>query len=150
MLQQAIETLFDARFDIDWLYLFDVGIFIVLMIIFTIYFFTKLYLSRKIDDKEILEKKSFGINTIRNIIIILFVMGCVTARSYFLVDRSQPEGLNVIDYISILGSYFFSLAFHFPLFFFPIIFLPQKCSLFHLSVYFFSSLFFLFSSLVFH
>ena len=110
MLQQAIETLFDARFDIDWLYLFDVGIFIVLMIIFTIYFFTKLYLSRKIDDKEILEKKSFGINTIRNIIIVLFVMGCVTARSYFLVDRSQPEGLNVIDYISILGSYFFSFG----------------------------------------
>ena len=107
---EKLKVLFLHRFDSYWIYEFDIAFFIIFISFFSIYFFVKLYLSRKIDDKELKEKKSLGFYKTRNIIVIFYVIVGITVRSTFLVDSVQPEGLDEMDFIAILLRYFFSFG----------------------------------------
>ena len=106
----ALKRLFDYRFDDERIYLIDIGFFIIFMIILTVYFFVKLYLSRKIDKMEIKEKRSLEFINLKNILLILYVVFCVTIRTDFLYQSLQASIFGLEDALMVLYKFAFSLG----------------------------------------
>ena len=106
----AFKRLFDYQFDDERIYLIDIGFFIIFMVILTVYFIVKLYLSRKIDKKEIRENRSLGFINLKNILLILYVVFCVTIRTDFLYQSLQASIFGLEDALMVLYNFAFSLG----------------------------------------